>query len=86
MAMRDYKYNDYECICGLGGRDITIDSINAYLDTVRDGTANHLHFLDLNQELIDAELKRQQENRRSGPIPENMIRDITSMMSKGGAR
>lgn len=86
MAMRGHTYTDYECIAGLGGRDITIDSINAYLDTVRDGTANHLHFLDLNQRLIDSELKRQQENRRSGPIPENMIRDITSMMTMGGAR
>ena len=52
----------------------------------RDGTADRLHFLDLNHDLIDSELKRQQENRRSGPIPENMIRDITSMMTKGGAR
>ena len=86
MAMRGHTYTDYECIAGLGGRDITIDSINAYLDTVRDGTADHLHFLDLNHDLIDGELKRQQENRRSGPIPENMIRDITSMMTKGGAR
>ena len=86
MAMRGHTYTDFECIAGLGGRDITIDSINAYLDTVRDGTADHFHFLDLNHALIDSELKRQQENRRSGPIPENMIRDITSMMTKGGAR
>ncbi|MBP3223536.1 MAG: pyruvate ferredoxin oxidoreductase [Actinomycetaceae bacterium] len=87
MALRGNTHiEDYELIAGLGGRDITIDSINSYLDLVLAGKAEHLHFLDLDKELVEAELKRQTENRRSGAVPENIIRDITKRMMKGGKR
>ena len=35
-----------------------------------------LTFLDLDQQLVDRELARQAEKRRSGPHAENMLRDI----------
>lgn len=86
MAMQGHDHEEWELIAGLGGRDITIDSINAYLDTVQDGTADHLTFLDLNRDLVDREIQRQAKNRKSGPVAENLIRDITELMRKGSDR
>ncbi len=86
MAMQGHAHEEWELIAGLGGRDITIDSVDAYLDTVADGTADHLTFLDLNKDLVDREIRRQAKNRKSGPVPENMIRDITELMRKGSDR
>ena len=86
MAMQGHDHQEWELIAGLGGRDITIDSINAYLDTVQDGTADHLTFLDLNRDLVDREIERQAKNRKSGPVAENLIRDITELMRKGSDR
>jgi len=34
------------------------------------------HFLDLNWDVINNELVRQQEKRRSGPTPENILREV----------
>ena len=42
------------------------------------------HFLDLNWDIVDAELARAKEKRRSGPIAENILRDIGLMGRKTG--
>lgn len=81
-ALMDYEIDHYELIAGLGGRDITQESINRYLDEVKAGTMKRFKFLDLNRELVDRELERERQVRRSGSIPENMIKDVTSMMTE----
>lgn len=63
-------------IAGLGGRAI---SKAAVIDTVKAACLEGLeepHFLDLNWEAINRELTRQAEQRRSGPIPENLLREM----------
>ena len=35
-----------------------------------------LTFLDLDRELVDRELEREEQTRRSGPAAENIVRDI----------
>ncbi len=63
-------------IAGLGGRAI---SKAAVIDTVKAACLEGLeepHFLDLNWEAINRELTRQAEQRRSGPTPENLLREI----------
>ena len=63
-------------IAGLGGRAI---SKAAIIDTVKAACLEGLeepHFLDLNWEAINRELTRQAEQRRSGPTPENLLREI----------
>ncbi len=63
-------------IAGLGGRAI---SKAAIIDTVKAACLEGLeepHFLDLNWEAINRELTRQAEQRRSGPMPENLLREI----------
>jgi pyruvate ferredoxin oxidoreductase alpha subunit len=63
-------------IAGLGGRPI---SKAAVIDTVKAACLEGLeepHFLDLNWEAINRELTRQAEQRRSGPTPENLLREM----------
>lgn len=63
-------------IAGLGGRAI---SKTAVIDTVKAACLEGLeepHFLDLNWEAINRELTRQAEQRRSGPTPENLLREM----------
>ena len=63
-------------IAGLGGRPITTASLCRLLaDAVEDRLAP-LTFLDLNTELVERELQRTRERRRSGPHAENILRDI----------
>ena len=68
-------HNTWEVIAGLGGRDITKKSVHAYLDSVAADEAEYTTFLDLDTDLVERELEREHNTRRSGAIPENMIRD-----------
>lgn len=85
-ALADVHIDQYELIAGLGGRDITQASLYDYLDKVAAGEMKHFKFLDLNRELVDRELERERSTRRSGSIPENMIKDISKMMTQEVAR
>jgi pyruvate ferredoxin oxidoreductase alpha subunit len=60
-------------VAGLGGRAVTEASLRALLSRVELGP---LTFLDLNIDLVARELRRRQENRRSGPTAENLLRDL----------
>ena len=63
-------------ICGLGGRAISKASV---IDTVKAACLEGLeepHFLDMNWVAINREFTRQATQRRSGPIPENVLRQI----------
>ena len=63
-------------IAGLGGRAITKDSLRSLFDTVVDGIAEPLHFLDLNLPVVKHELERMGSMRRSGPIAENLLKHL----------
>ncbi len=63
-----------EVIAGLGGRPITKHSLHKMLDDAVAGDLERLTFLDLNEELIEEELRREEETRRSGPVAENLLR------------
>ncbi|MEO3859611.1 transketolase C-terminal domain-containing protein [Acrocarpospora sp. B8E8] len=78
MALSGIHLHGYTVIAGLGGRPITKASLHRL---VADATADRLHpltFLDLNQDLIERELRRAQRTRRSGPSAENMLRDLAA--------
>ncbi len=85
-ALADLGITQYELIAGLGGRDITQASLHDYLDKVEAGEMKYFKFLDLNRELVDRELARENESRRSGSIGDNMIKDITAMVTQEAAR
>lgn len=68
----------YEVIAGLGGRNITKHSIHDMLDSAQENELEPLTFLDLDRTLVEAELERQETVRRSGPMAENMLRDVNT--------
>jgi pyruvate ferredoxin oxidoreductase alpha subunit len=68
----------YDVVAGLGGRAITKRSLHALIADVLEDRLEpgRLHFLDLNRELVERELLRTRESRRSGPHAENILRDL----------
>lgn len=63
-------------IAGLGGRAITKASLRRLFEDAMADRLAGLTFLDLNQELVERELGRMEDTRRSGPSAENMLRDV----------
>lgn len=72
----------YEVIAGLGGRNITKRSIHEMLDSASKGELEQLTFLDLDKTLVEAELAREDQVRRSGPIAENLLRDVNTRATR----
>lgn len=74
-AVRGLPIDNYEVFAGLGGRPITKASVHGLLDDLAAGTLAEQTFLDLDRDLVDAELAREKATRRSGPLAENIMRD-----------
>ena len=74
----------YDVVAGLGGRPVTRRSLEALLADVGGGglEPDRLHFLDLDAGLVERELQRLQERRRSGPHAENILRDVGVVMAR----
>jgi pyruvate ferredoxin oxidoreductase alpha subunit len=68
----------YDVVAGLGGRPVTRRSLRALVGDVEEGRIepNRLHFLDMDWKLVERELQRLSEKRRSGPHAENILRDV----------
>jgi pyruvate ferredoxin oxidoreductase alpha subunit len=74
----------YTVIAGLGGRPIQRTSVRNLLESALADNLEQLTFLDLDTKLVAAELQRNQEKRRSGPIAENLLRDLGQITSPIG--
>ena len=69
-------------IAGLGGRAITKDSLTR---TIRDAISDKLGamtFMDLDHGIVNRVLERERKVRRSGPVAENVLRDVGTVASK----
>jgi pyruvate ferredoxin oxidoreductase alpha subunit len=71
-------------VAGLGGRAITSKSMRALLTKAAAGDLEPFSFLDLDTGLVERELARMRETRRSGPSPENILRDLGITASRIG--
>jgi pyruvate ferredoxin oxidoreductase alpha subunit len=78
IATQGLPAHVHTVIAGLGGRPITKASLRK-LFTQDDLPL--VTFLDLDTELVQRELDRTRERRRSGPHAENMLRDLGSVAS-----
>ncbi len=76
MALSGLHMHGYTVIAGLGGRPVTKASLRRIFDRAVQDDLPHVSFLDLNQPLIDRQIERERLVRRSGPIAENLIRDL----------
>lgn len=77
-ALSGIQLDGHTVIAGLGGRAITKDSLHRLFDDAIAGRLGELTFLDLNRDLVERELTRMEETRRSGPSAENILRDVGS--------
>ena len=76
MAIDGLDLRTYTVIAGLGGRPITRSSVRSMIESALTESLEQLTFLDLDTELVERELDRNRERRRSGPTAENMLRDL----------
>jgi pyruvate ferredoxin oxidoreductase alpha subunit len=63
-------------IAGLGGRPITKATLRKLFADAVAGELRDMTFVDLDQELVEREIKRTLASRRSGPHAENILRDL----------
>jgi pyruvate ferredoxin oxidoreductase alpha subunit len=63
-------------VAGLGGRAITSKSLRTLITKAAAGELEPFSFLDLDTSLVERELARRRETRRSGPSAENILRDL----------
>ncbi|MFO1398461.1 MAG: transketolase C-terminal domain-containing protein [Burkholderiales bacterium] len=71
----------YTVICGLGGRAITRQSLRQLFDDAHVDELEQVTFLDLNADLVAAELERETLLRRSGPTAEAILRRLGTVAS-----
>jgi len=82
VALSGLQLYGYTVVAGLGGRAITRASLERML---RDAVADRLEpltFLDLDRGLVERQLAREAQTRRSGPIAENVLRDVGAVAAK----
>jgi pyruvate ferredoxin oxidoreductase alpha subunit len=78
LAIDDARARVATVVAGLGGRAITEPSLVTVLDDALAGGLEPLRFLDLDHAAVERELARIADVRRSGPVPENLLRDLAS--------
>jgi pyruvate ferredoxin oxidoreductase alpha subunit len=82
MALRGEPIAVHTVIAGLGGRAITRVSLKRVFAAAHSATLEELHMLDLDRNLIERELARSAEKRRSGPTASNLLRDVGPTMRR----
>jgi pyruvate ferredoxin oxidoreductase alpha subunit len=76
MSLRGQSTPVYTVIAGLGGRAITKASLHRVFGQAHGDEIDDPHFLDLDWSVVDHELARAKEKRRSGPIAENILHEL----------
>jgi pyruvate ferredoxin oxidoreductase alpha subunit len=76
LALSGLPATVYDVVAGLGGRPITKRSLHGLLADALEDRLERQTFLDLDRDVVERELGRLQERRRTGPHAENMLRDI----------
>ncbi len=76
MCLRGLATPVYTVIAGLGGRAITQAALSRAFAEAHADKFEDPHFLDLDWPAIDRELARAKDKRRSGPVAENILRDL----------
>ena len=84
LALSGLPASVYDVVAGLGGRAITQRSLRGLVADVLEGRLEpgRLEFLDLDRGLVERELQRTRQLRRSGPHAENLLRDLGTVASR----
>src|SRR6187431_59365 len=76
LALSGLQLHGYTVVAGLGGRAITQSSLERMLREAIADKLEPLTFLDLDWGIVERQLEREARMRRSGPIAENLLRDV----------
>lgn len=82
LALSGVQLHGYTVVAGLGGRAITRASLARMLHEAVADRLPPLTFLDLDWRIVNRQLEREASMRRSGPIAENLLRDVGTVASK----
>jgi len=82
LALSGLPLQGYTVIAGLGGRAITKASLHRTLREAIADSLPPLTFMDLDWRIVNRQLEREAQMRRSGPIAENLLRDVGPVASK----
>ncbi|MEO8311066.1 MAG: transketolase C-terminal domain-containing protein [Caldimonas sp.] len=82
LALSGLQLHGYTVIAGLGGRAITRASLQRMLHDAVADRLKPLTFLDLDWRIVERQLEREAQTRRSGPIAENLLRDVGPVAAK----
>jgi pyruvate ferredoxin oxidoreductase alpha subunit len=82
LALSGLQLHGYTVVAGLGGRAITKASLARTLREAIADTLQPLTFMDLDWRIVNRQLEREAATRRSGPIAENLLRDVGTVASK----
>ena len=77
-AMDGIDIHHYTVVAGLGGRPITKKSLHEVFAKALGDELPPLTFLDLDWNVVNKQLERERQRRRSGPAAENILRDVGS--------
>ena len=75
-AMDGISIIDYTVVAGLGGRPVTRKSLQDVFEKAGRDELPPLTFLDLDWNIVNKQLEREKQKRRSGPTAENILRDV----------
>ena len=79
VALEGLSVEEYCVIAGLGGRAITKKSLKEVFRKALEGMLPRLSFMDLDMELVNRQLAREKAARKTGPLPEALVRDAVMM-------
>jgi pyruvate ferredoxin oxidoreductase alpha subunit len=82
LALSGLQLHGTTVVAGLGGRAITKASLARMLADAIAGRLPALSFLDLDWRIVERQLERERQVRRSGPVAENLLRDVGTVAAK----
>ena len=82
LALSGLQLHGYTVVAGLGGRAISKASLVRTFTEATTDSLQSLTFMDLDWRIVNRQLEREARVRRSGPIAENLLRDVGSIASK----
>lgn len=82
VALSGLRLDGYTVVAGLGGRAIPKASLRRIFGEAIAGTLTPLSFLDLDFDIVERQLAREAATRRSGPIAENLLRDVGAIAAR----
>jgi len=84
MALREATLPVYTVIAGLGGRPITMMSLREVLEAAATRGLPDVQFLDLDHGIVEHEIIRARDTRRSGPTAENILKSLAAAPAASG--